>query len=337
MTLRNSFIGLLSCVVLLACGPSPGSNTPKAAPITYEDAPRRDGIEAILVALPASQAAKEALTGLRYEVEDDFDIVTLVIDSSSLASDFAKAVDKSKPVAIVLMNNPTLAIYHKYQSTAKTTPPAIAILSSFLSRVIGKLRNTGGIAYEVPAVTIFPSLRDYINRDVSRVGVLHRKSFSGFVSRQQSLAKAVNVELVSAVVSDKPTAKEVKSAVAKLRKQNVDTFWVLNDNLLLSPEANRGWLEGFNQGGKRLPVIVGVRPLINSKHHFGSFAILPSHEGIGSQTGEMLLDLADNDWEGELGEVQEPIAVEVVVDIGDVRKHFQLNETMVSSIDILVE
>lgn len=338
MQIHTNIILLLAALALASCGSRPAKNTSKSVQtVIYEDAPRRDDFESILVVLPASGAAEQALNGLKYEVEDDFDVVTLTIGKSTSVSDLAAAVEAAKPSAVVLMNNPTLALYFHYQKTMDgQAPPALAMLSSFLSDVIGKLENTGGITYEVPAVTVFPSLRDYIDQKIERVGVIHRAGLGSFVEKQRALATSANIEIVAVEISDKPTAKDVTKAIDKLRSKKIDALWVLNDNRLLAPKVLQGWRTALGEG-KPLPVVVGIRPLIDAQHNFGSFAILPSYEGLGSQAGEMLLNWADDDWESVSDDLQEPVAVEVVVDIGAVRKNFHLKEDMVGSIDVIVE
>ncbi len=336
---RSALVVGLVCaysLALFSCIGRPSTRSVSVA-ITFEDSPRRPGVPVIFVALPAAEAAKQALDGLRYETEEDFDIVTFVVSGSTTVHELAQGIEAAKPSALVLMNNPTLTLYYKYQQQEEgRTPPAIAILSSFLPDVIGKLENTGGVAYEVPAVTIFPSLRDYSDVEISRVGVIHRGALTPFVERQRKLAKVARLELVSEVIGDRPGEDEVEKAIRKLRKRNVDAFWVLNDNILLSSKTYRGWMNGFHKG-KKLPVVVGVRPLIDSEHHFGTFAILPNHEGLGSQAGEILHELAESDWQDELSEVQEPIAVEVVVDVHEARTYFRLREDMFNAIDVAVE
>lgn len=337
MQIRKMIL-LVAAFALSSCGAPPSKNTSNSKPlISYQDAPRRDGFESILVILPASSAAEQALKGLKYEIEEDFDVATLTVDKSTKVVDLAKAIEVVQPKAVVLMNNPTLALYYHYQkSLGGKAPPALAMLSSFLTNVVGKLENTGGIIYEVPAVTVFPSMRDYITRKIERVGVIHRPALSDFVAKQNDLAKAANIEIIAVEITDSPVANDVEAAMRKLRKQNIDALWVLNDNKLLAPNVLPGWRNAF-KAGPALPVVVGIRPLIDPKHHFGSFAILPSYEGLGSQAGEMLLNWADDDWQGVNGDVQEPVAVEVVVDIGEVRKHFNLKEEMLGSIDVIVE
>jgi hypothetical protein len=329
---------LLAALALTSCGAPGAKNTSTAKPVvSYQDAPRRDGFESILVALPASKAAEQALKGLKYEIEEDFDVVTLTVDKTTKVPDLAKAIADARPSAVVLMNNPTLALYYHYQkSVGGKAPPALAMLSSFLADVVGKLENTGGITYEVPAVTVFPSMRDYISQRIERVGVIHRAALGGFVAKQRALATTANIELVSVEIVDAPKAKDVEKAMRTLRLEGIDAVWVLNDNRLLAPDVLPGWKRALSSGAA-LPVVVGIRPLIDAQHHFGSFAILPSYDGLGSQAGEMLLNWADENWQGVSGDVQEPVAVEVVVDIGEVRKHFSLKEDMVGSIDVIVE
>lgn len=301
---------------------------------------RRPNLPAILTLMPDSASARETYEGMVSELGNDFDLIPQIVRNDASPNDLVRIVREMRPRAIVVMNNPILRLYRRYRviaSPSQRSIPAIAVLISFLRETSEGVDNLTGVIYEVPLVTSLINLRVLLDQPVRRVGVLHRPIFSSFVEEQRRLSAAEGFELVGLSVSGKRSS-EIADGLRTLRAaEKVDAIWVLNDNSLLKRDLLvKGWLPGLR--GNRTPVIVNVRSLLSEKVSFGTFAVLPDHRALGTQAGQMLASIADEDWELRFpGEFEYPIAVEKVLDLGFARQYLALRETELKSVDKLVE
>jgi hypothetical protein len=330
-------LGLL-CLGLLSCT---SSTAPKAGTVEaelLEDAPRREGVPAVLVLLPVSAHTREAWRSLRDELVTSFDVVTRPVTEASTKLELANEIARVKPQCVVLLGNTSTNLYREYQDSGLgAVPPAVVLMVSFFEEQHKAFRNTTGIAYEVPGITTFVNLRSFIYRPVQRVGVIHRPLFAPYVSRQAELARVEQVQLVALEVSDDPGPHEIRRAIDTLVvRQGVDALWVLNDNALLQPELiAKGWLRMLHK--HPVAVVVGVSSLVDTRLHFGSFAMLPDHAALGVQAADLVFRLADEGWNADVIPVQQPISVQSVVDLPWTRRHFQFREEAIDRIDRIVE
>lgn len=346
MTHKGRGLGstLSLAATLLAAAPACESATTQretAAPaMTLEVAPRREGFQAIVVFLPNTRETRELWQSFQQELSDDFDVIPCTIDASSSVASMIECIDREQPDSVVLVNNPTVRLYQRYQrSLPPETPalPTIVLMSSFLEEFEDQLPNATGIAYEVPLVTSIVNLRTFLDRSIRRVGVLSRPAFSSYISRQQKLAALEDATIVEIPISVHPDDEEIEDAIEVLcKKVQVDALWVLNDNVLLQPNRIlRGWMPALERCD--IPVIVGVRALVNPEVHFGSFALLPDHEALGIQAADLIFELADENWRVEGRQVDLPLSVTTTVDIKQAREHLGFREDMLHNIDVVVE
>ncbi|MFZ5895072.1 MAG: hypothetical protein ACOY0T_28690 [Myxococcota bacterium] len=329
---------LLSVFTLFACAPSSVSNAPTSR-VVVKDAPRRAGVDAVLVFLPESPHTREAWGTLKDELANDFDVLTRVVGEDSDESFVRREIEATKPRGVVLMGNLAMNLYLEYQRRhpGQSFPPALVVMASFFEQQRGLFKNTTGISYEIPGITTFVSLRSFVYQPVRRVGVIHRPLFSNYVERQSRLASVEQVQIVRAEVGSAPGPYEIRRAIDRLiNRDKVDAIWVLNDNVLLEPELiAKGWLTMLHKNP--VLVVVGVGSLVDQRLHFGSFAMLPDHAALGVQTANLIFKLAEQGWNAEKEPVELPLSIQTVVDLAWTREHFQVREEALERIDRIVQ
>lgn len=342
MALKNilfvPFVPLL--VVGVACTPQAESAGQTTTGLGFRDAPVRAELETVAVLTPLEAETEVLWKSLVLELGEDFNIVTIPVNRSTAPNDLSRELTKANPSGIVVVDNRTLHLYRELQGMLpnQAFPPAVVVMTSFLERSIGTLRSATGIAYEVPIVSGIVALREVSRSRVEKVGVVHRKNFSKFVAAQAELAEVEKVSLVPVAVGNDPTPEEVEDALDELViNRKVDALWVLNDNGVLQQEhIVSAWLPVLSF--KPIPVIVGVSALVRPDVHFGTLAVYPNHARLGAQTANLVFDLADNEWQIEQsGEVELPLSVVTVVDVGQVKDHFGLKADALAKIDKAVE
>lgn len=336
LTSRLGFcLGLLT-IGLAAC--SRGGDA-RSAEAFFQDPARRPGYDAVLVLMPDTDHTRAVLLGIRDEVSDELDVIVRPVDPDLKAEEIEAMLADVQPRCVVLMDNPTVKAYRELQLArpSSTFPPAVVVMASFLEEHYKLVRNATGIAYEVPALTLFSHLRTILLSPVEKVGVVYRPAFRGYVERQRELAKREAIELVGVAVPQHPSVRDLRRALDTLRtERGVQALWVLNDNgLLTSDLIQRAWMP-LNDTGRRVPLVVGAASLVSAKFDFGTFAMLPDHGALGMQTGALIFKLADDDWTIDRPEIQPPLSTKTVINLRQAQRDFKLAPTALSHVDRIV-
>jgi hypothetical protein len=338
MKRRTSLV--VSLVAALASFGLPGcykqvSVVQKTAPSTIADPPQRSGHKTVAILMPFRTQTVETRNALVDDLSSSFNVVTIRAEADVSVEQIGRDLDAAKPACIVVMDNRTMRLYRELQRAApnRKFPPAVILMTSFLEQVIGTLRDATGIAYEVPAVTSFVAARELAKKPIRRVGVIYRRAFAGMIARQARLAALEQLTIVGAEVAEQPGLNAIDDALYDLvHERHVDALWVLNDNTLLGRDAlAEVWLPRLRD--TPVPVVVGVSTLVRPEAGFGTLAVLPDHQGLGSQAANTIFALSDNDWKiGDL-RVDLPISVRTVANVGQLRHDFGLKPGALDRID----
>jgi putative ABC transport system substrate-binding protein len=336
-------LATLSAILLcLADCATTGSGEPRLPSLV--DPPARLGVPDLLIAMPTSANFAEVRKSLVSEVQRNFNIHTLAVGPETKVEDLAGAIQATKPVCVVLMNNATMSLYRQYQTghSVSATPPAVLLMASFVEDVQTHLKRSTGIAYEVPGVTAFVNLRSVIGAPINRVGVIYRPAFRKFVEHQKALAARERVEIVAVSVANDVTSAGLRDVLHELADADraggkVDAIWMLNDNGLVRDEefVDDTWRSEL--GETKLPLIVGVSNLVDPNSPLGTLAVVPDHEALGLQAANLIFDLSENDWQVEGHPVELPLSVKTVVDVKQVRANFGLRADALKHIDRALE
>jgi hypothetical protein len=297
------------------------------------------GKPTVLVCMPDTKQTREVWSGLKDELTGRFNLIAIQVDGEASDPVLRHAMLEHAPACVVLMNNPTVFAYARYQAARALGkyPPAIVVMTSFLDRRPVALSSATGISYEVPLITVVTNLRKLMSSPVERVGVIRRTPLHSFVMRQAALARREQIGVIEQPISLDPNPAELKYALREL-KQRCDAIWVLNDDRLLSQRLiEHGWLPGLNERPYR-PAIVGAASLVSPAHSFGTFAVLPDHTALGVQTANRVFDLADADFAlGEGEEVELPLSTTTTVDLVQARERFALRQDALEQVDHILE
>jgi hypothetical protein len=327
-----AFMACVSCTGPRATSPAP------AALQASDGTPRRTGVDAVLVFLPASPATRQAWQSLRDELGDSFDVMTREVSEDSTEADIEREILAVRPRCLLLLGNSASNLYLKYQRR-RPGPflPAVVLMTSYFEQQYQLFQNVTGVSYEVPGITTFVNLRTFVYRPIQRVGVLHRELFRTYVEEQARLASLEQVQLVPIEMSHNPGPHEIRKALDRLiREERVDALWVLNDNVLLKPELiAKGWLKILHKNP--IAVVVGVGSLVDTRLHFGSFAMLPDHGALGVQASNLVFRLRDEGWNARAVPPELPLSIQSVVDLDWTRAHLQFREDAIDRIDRIVE
>jgi hypothetical protein len=129
----------------------------------------------------------------------------------------------------------------------------------------------------------------------------------------------------------------VKKSLKKLVKKNkVDVLWVPNDNILLKPDILREvWLPCVKKN--KVPLIVGAESLVNPKLNFGTFAVLPDHNALGSQTAELIFEAMENDWKFDEQKIVPPVSIYKIINLKQVEQSCKIKEKNLENVDKILK
>lgn len=300
-----------------------------------------DDLDTALVFSAQGQAFSEVVAGIIGDLEEDLKFETYMIGKSSKVSEIDEQIKKHKPKIIILVENSSINLYAKYQKANPNAdfPPAVAVAALFVDRFISNLKNATGIRYEIPAVTSIVNMRSVLSKDVKKIGVVHRKWMSGLIEQNAKYCAAEGIELVSVELPNKDSNmdKKLTKGLKTLIDKDVDGLWVLNDNALLNGKMIRSsWLPTV--GRSKLPVIVGIRPMLNTKLNFGSFAIVPDHYALGVQAASLIGEIMEEDWEIGDRDIEQPVSVKKVVNVSVLNnKKVKYRQERLSAMDEVVQ
>ncbi len=323
----------------LGCGGVP-SGPAAPPPPRFADPPRRPGRPLLLIAMPDSPAFNVMRKAVVRELESELDVVTALVDANTKLAEFTAKLTELHPTCLLVLDNPALALYQHHaeaQADSEAVPPAVVAMTPFFIEELRRIRNTTGVAYEIPGVTAFVKLRSVISRPVRKVAVVYRPRFRQFIDRQARLAAKEDITLVPLEVGADPTAAEVRAALASTRESDVDALWVLSDRRLLKSVRfiNEVWRPAINQ--LRIPVVVGLASLVAARAEFASFAVVPDHEELGIQTARLILRVAESGWRADQHPVELPISTLTLANVARLREQAGLRPDAASLIDEPVE
>lgn len=299
----------------------------------------------ILVVRPEGAKFDETVNGFKQELGTEFEYAERILGpdrSAEAAAGLAAEVARTRPKAVVLMDNDAIRLWSEAQNAWRDSvpyPPAVALMAIRVDKALEGMGRSAGIFYEVPGVTTFVNLRSLVAAPVRKVGVIVRPGMADFVRESAKWCGYENIELVPFEVAEgrRDVARAVRTGVRRLRdKSKVDALWILNDNFFLTPEiVEAGWLPALERFRK--PVLVGVENFVASRSRFGTFAILPDHYGLGVQAAGMVLRLKEDDWEMEgPPRVEQPLSVYKVLNLEQARRHSRVNEAALVEVDKVI-
>ncbi len=298
--------------------------------------------DTILVFYSGGKIFENTIRSIEFETDRDFSIRKVILDDDQVEKQIKNRLDRFSPKAVILIDNRSIEYFKLYQRTlAKDAKiiPSISIMAIHVEKALNQLKNAKGIAYEIPIVTSLVNLRYIIKKPIKRIGIIHRSFLKGFIDKNQSYCQnegfeISTVELPNVMINPKKQIR--KSLNFLIRKKGVEALWMPNDNVLITNKLLRtAWIPYLNK--YNIPVLVGVEILANPLVNFGTLAVIPDHDSLGSQTAQILYDLKENDWVFKDISVDPPISVMKILNFNKAKRNFQIKEESLYKIDKVIK
>jgi hypothetical protein len=293
--------------------------------------------EPLLILRSTGKDFDEVVKGMSEELADEFDISEMVVAKETQAGVLTAQMNLKKPKIAILLDNTSIALFKKYQSEQPDSIfaiPTVSLMGILIDRLIRDMKNATGIYYEIPIVTSAVNLRSILSLKMKKIGVIHRDFMTDFIAMNRKYCERENVTVKSYILSNKEKdyARPIKKCLKQLRKDTVDAIWVPNDNALLTPATIRDVWVPF-VGDNKIPIIVGVEPLVNPALNFGTFAVLPDHVALGNQAADMVFDIMNNNWDVSGRPIEPPLSVYKIINLPQARNVFKVRDDNLRNID----
>ncbi len=262
-----------------------------------------------LVLMPEGEAFNSVFNGLNDDIGEEVEFIALNLEEAT-AESIQQEVQATDADALVLLGNSAIRKYKEYQALDDQYVPAIATASLYLDSDIEGMNDITGIRYEIPLVTSAVSYRALSESPVTKIGVIHREWMSQNIEENRAYCDQEGIELVSYVLPNESSRMQsnIRKGLRKLIAQGVDMIWVVNDNALVTPQTiQSSWTTIV--GRHKLPVIVGIEALAESKLNMGTFAVVPDHYELGVQLADMVGTALDEDWDVSDIKIEEPLSI----------------------------
>lgn len=271
-----------------------------------------------LVFTAPGKTFNEVVSGISGDLEEALNFSVHVLDKNTQVFEITKQITKHRPKVIVLIENNAIKLYAKYQKAhpKQQFVPSVAIAALFVDNFLGEVKNATAIRYEIPAVTSVVNMRSILKQKVRKVGVVHRQWMTPMITENTVYCRAEGIELIAISIPNKSKKldKQLRNGLKSLLNQKVDALWVINDNALLNSKMLRSaWFPVIKKS--KIPVIVGIRPLLNSRWNFGTFAVVPDHYALGVQAASIIEEIMEEGWQIGDREIEQPISVKKIVNI----------------------
>jgi len=282
----------------------------------------------LLIIRVKGKTFEQVVVGLTEELSEEFFLHQLIIDKGTQPQQITPTIQEISPQMVVLMDNLSINLYKKYQRQlpqSATIIPSVSVMASFMDMAIKDLKNATGIFYEVPLVTSVVNLRAILSTHTfDKVGVVHREFMGPAITLNQQYCAKEDIQLITYTIPNQGNIKsKLTTALSQLTDQ-VDAFWIPNDNKLINAELfNSVWLSFAKKFRK--PIITGVENLVEPKFEFGTFAVIPDALQLGIQTAQIIFEAMDNDWQVET-QVLPPLSVYKIINLEQAQHLFKIDQ-----------
>ena len=287
----------------------------------------------LIALMPAGTPFRQVLEGIWEELDtSNYTIDTITMSKSLKTEKLARQCRKTDVNALILMDGKAISAAGDLQKFDPffVSLPKFVYMTLQVESTTGKLSNVAGIKFEVPVYTLVTNFRIISRKDISRVGVFHRKSFTSSIERAKELLKKEQISLQTVCVDcEKKEATTVKDALKTMkqnfgkmiRRQRSEVFLVLADNLVVNNTSlSEFWIRKVKN--RKIPVIASLDILASPKIGLAVFTADPDLLQLGIQAANQIMEYFEN------GTTIEEIGFEPVISIKST-----LNEAVARELD----
>jgi hypothetical protein len=206
--------------------------------------------------------------------------------------------------ALILMDIKAIKValeLEKFDSSFKLLPK-FALMTLMVESTVRGLSNIAGIKFEVPFYTIVTNFRIISEKDITKVGIFYRKSFTGVIEESKKYLSREGIEIFPVCVDcdgiqkadPKNALKIMNASLNSLVSDNkIDLFLVPADNLIVNSKSlGEFWINRIKK--MKVPVVAPLDMLASEKLGAAIFAADPDLPQLGIQAVNQLVEHFEN-------------------------------------------
>jgi hypothetical protein len=258
----------------------------------------------MIALIPQDKQFLQVIDGMRSEFDANYKIDIVPMTKSTKVDDVAQICKKGDVRALILMDVDAISMVKELQARDNffVTIPKFVFMTLQVEATTEGLLNVAGIRYEVPTYTLVTNFRIISQKDVSKVGIFYRQSFSSSVEEAKRMLEkekiSVNAVCVDCENNGKATVEKALSVMEQsvnkmIKEQETEVFLVLADNLILNNTSlNDFWIGKVKR--TRVPIIAPFELLANKKVGLAVFAADPDLSQLGAQGANQIYEYFEN-------------------------------------------
>jgi hypothetical protein len=261
-------------------------------------------LNTMVALMPVEGQFQVVIEEMRKQVGGDYRIDVIDMNKSPQINSIADQCKSFNAQALILMDKKAIKAaleLQTYDSIFKAMPKFTLMTLMVESSVLGLL-NTAGIKFEVPFYTIVTHFRNVSQKNISKVGVFYRSSFTNSIEETKSLLEreriAISAVCVDCIKKEKTSPEDAwekmnTSLEQMIKNDKVDVFLIPADNLIVNSRTlGQFWIDKVKK--TKLPMIASFNLLASSKMSVAVFAADPDFPQLGAQAGNQIIDHFEN-------------------------------------------
>jgi ABC-type uncharacterized transport system substrate-binding protein len=254
--------------------------------------------------MPAEGKFAGVLEEIRKQTGTNYRFHIIDMNKSVKVEDIARQCTSNNVQALILMDTKAIkaaVALEKFDSSFKALPK-FALMTLMVESTSRGLSNIAGIKFEVPYYTVVMNFRIISQKEIKKVGIFFRKSFSGIIEESKKFLGREGIDICPVCVDCDPGRKtDPEQALAVMNRsvdkmvadEKIDVFLVPADNLIVNSKSlGTFWINKVKK--MKLPIIAPIDMLASEKLGIAVFSADPDLPQLAAQAANQIIDHFEN-------------------------------------------
>ncbi len=300
----------------------------------------------LLVLMPPGPSFEQAWSGMKSDLGRRYVWTAFDPALPDAPDSLRKLIGAYAPRGVILMDSKAVKLAKLMQEldSGFAALPKFVLMTLKAEEAAKGLRNALGVRFEVPAYVIFTKLRSLGEKEFTRIGVFHRRSFSAFVEESRRLLAREKLELIAHCLdceTGEPLLEEkiprlLERGLNRMKSAEVEVIWMLPDNMLVnSTTLGRFWVARFRRG--KTPLVVPLAHLAGEQADLGMFSAYPDYNQLGMQAAQLVVQVLEDGVPTESLGFEPLISVHTTLNLGVTKRlRWPVREEMLERVDAII-
>jgi ABC-type uncharacterized transport system substrate-binding protein len=249
--------------------------------------------------MPGEGKFMSVLEELRKQTGNNYRIHVIDMNKFSNAEDIAAQCSANNIQALILMDTKAIRAamaLEKIDSAFKNLPK-FALMTLMVEATSRGLSNVAGVKFEVPFYTVVVNFRIISRKDIKKIGIFYRRSFSGIIEESKKFLGKEGIAICPICIdcdskqkADPDNALKImnSSLDQMVRDEKIDAFLVPADNLIVNSKSlGAFWINKVKK--MKIPVIAPLDMLASSKVGAAIFTADPDLPQLAAQAAGQIV------------------------------------------------